>query len=221
VHLCPLSLSVAPVVAGTQSDRKREYQDVPSSGPEVESGKILPVVPGTSDVDRRAALPIANRAPVQSDTAIVNRARPSTYGTHLQSYQPPKTPHNDTSRPRPPVEPSSFAGDIPSPNPNLSASVQSSAIDTTHSHSSSQSGLYDPSVKVADESRGKYLLAPDSAISLGGAEPSLTPPKPPSKAKGAVKTHSNQNLTVRNASTGGSHPNIPEAMVMQQSSTGS
>ena len=222
MHLCPLSLSVAPVVAETPSNRRREYQNVPSSGPEVGSGKILPVVPYTSDDNRRAALPNSqshtNRAPVQSETAVVNI--PSTY---LQSYQPPKTTplDNDTSHPRPPVEPlkvPSFAGDIPSPNPNLSASVQPSAISRTYS---GHSGPYDPSVKVANESRGRYSLAPDSAISLSGAETSPTPPKPPSKAKGAVKTHSNQNLTVRNASTGGSHPDIPEAMEMQQSSTGS
>ena len=223
MHLCPLS--VAPVVAETPSNRKGEYQNVRLSGPDVGSGKTLPIVPYASDDNRRAALPNnqshPNRAPVRPETAVVNVALPQA--SYPQSYQPPKRDglDNDTSHPRPPVESLKvppFAGDIPSPNPNISGSVQSSAIDRTYS---SHSGPYDPSAKVANESRGRNSLAPDSAISLSGAEPSPTPPKPPSKAKDAVKTHSNQNLTVRNASTRGSRPDIPEAMEMQQSSTGS
>ena len=183
----------------------RKYRDVPPSGPEF--GSVMPF-----DGQRHAKNPVTNRGSVPGDTALVTIFPPSK---HRRPLWPPQVVYMDGgTHSRQLVRPytvPSFAGDTP--GPSSSTAAQQSAIRSTQPKYISS---YDPGVNGVN---GKYSFPPESAVLLSGAELTLTPPILSSKAKGAVKGHSNSDVSARTASIG-SHLYIPELMGMRQTSTG-
>jgi hypothetical protein len=163
---------------------------------------------------RHAKRSITERTPVTDDTAVVTIPPPPKLRRPL--WLPQVVHMGRTSQPRPlelQCTVPSFASDAP--GPKSSTAAQQSAIRSTHPK---YLGPCDPTVNGVN---GTYSLPPDSAILLSGAELSLTPPTPSSKAKGAVKARSNNinDVSARTASIG-SHLYVPESMGMQQISTG-